>query len=125
MDAASARIMDKQLLEGTLPGADPLRLWDSYGTGLLCDGCDVAITRSEKEQVSPALADLEGHAAWAVASAATMSLVVFLAEPELSRDEHANDLLRGRRIERSGLQLPDRFQGQAEQARHLGLSHPH
>jgi hypothetical protein len=52
MDAASARIMDKQLLEGALPGADPLRLWDSYGTGLLCDGCDVAITRSEKEQAA-------------------------------------------------------------------------
>ena len=48
MDAASARIMDK-LLQGTLPGADPLRLWDGYGTGLLCDGCDVAIKSSEQE----------------------------------------------------------------------------
>ena len=26
------------------------RLQDRDGTGLLCDGCDVAITRSEKEQ---------------------------------------------------------------------------
>ena len=40
--------MDK-LLQGTLPAADPLRLWDSYGTGLLCDGCDVAITSNEQE----------------------------------------------------------------------------
>jgi hypothetical protein len=25
-------------------------LWDGYGTGLPCDGCDVAITRSKQEQ---------------------------------------------------------------------------
>jgi hypothetical protein len=48
MDAASARIMDK-LSQGTLPDADPLRLWDGFGTGLLCDGCDVAITSNEQE----------------------------------------------------------------------------
>jgi hypothetical protein len=49
MDPASERIMDK-LVQGTLPAADPLMLWDGYGTGLPCDGCDVAITRSEQEQ---------------------------------------------------------------------------
>jgi hypothetical protein len=49
MDAASARIMDK-LLQGTLPAADPLKLGGGDGTGLLCDGCDVAITSNEQEQ---------------------------------------------------------------------------
>jgi hypothetical protein len=49
MDPVSARIMDK-LLQGTLPATDPLRLFDSYGTGLICDGCDVVITSTEKEQ---------------------------------------------------------------------------
>lgn len=48
MDPVSTRIMEK-LLQGTLPGADPLRLWGSYGSGLLCDGCDVAITSNEQE----------------------------------------------------------------------------
>ena len=48
MDAASARIMDK-LSQGTLPAADPVNLCGGFGTGLLCDGCDVAITSSEPE----------------------------------------------------------------------------
>jgi hypothetical protein len=49
MDPVSARIMDK-LVQGTLPAADPLKLSGGYGTGLLCDGCDVGITSNEKEQ---------------------------------------------------------------------------
>jgi hypothetical protein len=49
MDPVSARIMDK-LLQGTLPAADPLTLANGSGTGLLCDGCDVAITSNEKER---------------------------------------------------------------------------
>jgi hypothetical protein len=49
MDPVSTRIMDK-LLQGTLPAADPLTLAGGYGTGLLCDGCDVAITSNEQEQ---------------------------------------------------------------------------
>ena len=49
MDAASARIMEK-LVHGALSAADPLMLWNSPGTGLLCDGCGVGITRSEQEQ---------------------------------------------------------------------------
>jgi hypothetical protein len=48
MDPVSARIMDK-LLQGSLPATDPLRLFDSHGTGLICDGCDVAITSNEQE----------------------------------------------------------------------------
>ena len=48
MDAASARIMDK-LSQGTLPAAEPLKLCSSFGTGLLCDGCDVAIKSGEQE----------------------------------------------------------------------------
>jgi hypothetical protein len=48
MDPVSARIMDK-LVQGTLPAADPAKLWGGYGTGLLCDGCDVAITSNEQE----------------------------------------------------------------------------
>jgi hypothetical protein len=48
MDPVSARIMDK-LLQGNLPAADPLRLCTSYGTGLLCDGCDKAIASHERE----------------------------------------------------------------------------
>jgi hypothetical protein len=48
MDPVSARIMNN-LLQGTLPAADPLRLCSSYGTGLLCDGCDAAITLNEQE----------------------------------------------------------------------------
>jgi hypothetical protein len=48
MDTASARIMNK-LLQGTLPAAEPLKLCSSFGTGLLCDGCDMAIKSSEQE----------------------------------------------------------------------------
>jgi hypothetical protein len=49
MDAPSALIMEK-LSKGSLPVADPLKLWDGYGIGRLCDGCDIAITRDEQEQ---------------------------------------------------------------------------
>ena len=48
MDAVSTRIMDK-LVRGTLPDADPVRVWGGYGTGLLCDGCDMAIASNEQE----------------------------------------------------------------------------
>lgn len=48
MDAASARIMDK-LSEGTLPSADPLKLWTGSGTGLTCDACDELISASAQE----------------------------------------------------------------------------
>lgn len=49
MDAPSALIMEK-LSKGALPAAEPLKVWDNSGTGRLCDGCDVAIPRSEQEQ---------------------------------------------------------------------------
>jgi hypothetical protein len=49
MDAASARIMDK-LSQGTLPAADPLKLWTGYGTGLTCDACDEVISASAQER---------------------------------------------------------------------------
>jgi len=48
MDTASARIMNK-LLQGTLPAAEPLKLCSSFGTGLLCDGCDELISSSDAE----------------------------------------------------------------------------
>jgi hypothetical protein len=48
MDPASALIMEK-LLRGSLPAADPLKLWISYGTGLTCDGCDEVISASAQE----------------------------------------------------------------------------
>ena len=48
MDAASARIMDK-LSQCTLPTDEPVRRWGGFGSGLPCDGCDVAITSTEPE----------------------------------------------------------------------------
>ena len=45
---ASARIMDK-LWQRTLPTDEPVKLWGGLGSGLPCDGCDVAILSSEPE----------------------------------------------------------------------------
>src|SRR6185503_1239176 len=58
-------------------------------------------------------------------SAAALSLVSFLGEPEVSGDQRSDDLLVGRRVERPGLQLLDRRHRQSEQIRHLGLGDLH
>jgi hypothetical protein len=47
-DAAAARIME-QLWQGTLPADEPVKTWGGVGSGLTCDGCDVAITPSEPQ----------------------------------------------------------------------------
>jgi hypothetical protein len=47
MDTASQRIAEK-IAARILPAvADPLSVWEGFGTGLHCDGCDLPLLRRQ------------------------------------------------------------------------------
>lgn len=48
MDLASQRIRDK-LRYGVLPDVDPVSTWAGYGSGRICDGCELIIGPKEAE----------------------------------------------------------------------------
>jgi hypothetical protein len=50
MNTASRRIAEK-IAARLLPAiADPVRVWEGFGIGLPCDGCDLPILPSEAQQ---------------------------------------------------------------------------
>jgi len=50
MDAAPQRIAEK-IAARILPViADPVSIWEGFGTGLHCDGCDLPILPSETQE---------------------------------------------------------------------------
>jgi len=50
MNPASRRIAEK-IAARLLPAiADPVRVWEGFGIGLPCDGCDLPILPSEAQQ---------------------------------------------------------------------------
>jgi hypothetical protein len=48
METPSERITDK-LWQGSLPADDPVKTWGGPGSGRVCDGCDLVISKEEPE----------------------------------------------------------------------------
>lgn len=50
MDSSSQRVAEKIIARSLPVIAEPVSTWDGFGTGLVCDGCDVPVLPSERQQ---------------------------------------------------------------------------